>query len=365
MPDLARAWGELPPDVRTTLTRVAAAALVLLLVWLLRRLLVGLVIAPLRALARRTGSQWDDTLLDVLRGPARLLILAVGFLLAGALLEQDAAGAAFLGLLARTAIIAAIAAACFRAVDVLAPSSPRLLRATGLEINERLLPFGRTAAKLVIVALALIIIVQVWGYDANGLIAGLGLGGLAISLAAKDTVENLFGFTTIVGDQPFTVGDYIKTADVEGTVEKVGVRSTRVRQLDQSLVTVPNGKLASSVVTNWSRLHKRWVNLTLRITYDAGRASLEGLMAALRELLTSRDSVEADSVLVRFIGFGDHGYEILVRCYVFRADWGEFTGEREAIYLDMLRLIEERGLHIAFPARTFLGEAAPPPPPKA
>jgi MscS family membrane protein len=126
---------------------------------------------------------------------------------------------------------------------------------------------------------------------------------------------------------------------------------------------VPNGKLASSTVTNWSRLNKRWLNFTLRITYDARRADLERLLAALRELLTSRGTVEPASVVVRLMGFGDVGYEILVRCYILKEDWGEFTIETQDIYLDVLRLIERLRLHLSFPARTFLNE--PPPEPLA
>src|SRR5947208_14792157 len=99
---------------------------------------------------------------------------------------------------------------------------------------------------MIVLALALVIIIQVWGYDVTGLIAGLGLGGLALSLAAQDTLSNVFGFAAIVSDRPFVVGEYIKTKDVEGAVERVGLRSSRVRQIDQAIVAVPNNLLASS-----------------------------------------------------------------------------------------------------------------------
>src|SRR3982751_4471798 len=131
-----------------------------------------------------------------------------------------------------------------------------------------------SATKTILMALALVIIIQEWGYDVSGLVAGLGLGGLAFSLAAKDTVENLFGFTTIVSDQPFVVGEFIKSNDIEGTVEHVGIRSTRIRQQDQSYVIVPNSKLASAPILNWSRLNKRWYNTTLRVSYNATRQDI-------------------------------------------------------------------------------------------
>lgn len=346
-------WNSLSPELRNNIVRGLLAALALLLIWLLRRVLAALVVAPLRRLAKRTNATWDDVLLDTIIIPARLVIMAVGLAVGVQILQVDIQTSQFVQRFIRTLLIMALFLAAFRAINVLAPSSNRLFRLTGLTINERLLPFARTATKLILAALALVIIIQEWGYDVSGLVAGLGLGGLAFSLAAKDTVENLFGFTTIVGDQPFMVGEYIKTNDVEGTVEHVGIRSTRIRQPDQSYVTVPNSKLASAPVLNWSRLSKRWYNTTLRVTYDAQRSDLTSLMEHIRTMLLKREHVEVDSVLVNFITFGDHGFEILVRCYINLADWTAFTAEKEIINLEIMGIFEELHLKIGFPARTL------------
>ncbi|MBZ0288624.1 MAG: mechanosensitive ion channel family protein [Anaerolineae bacterium] len=330
---------------------VLLATLALLLVWGLRKLLAAIVVSPLRRAAERSQKRWDDILLDSIIVPARVLIIALGFALGAEILQLDDITRTFVYHLIRTLVVIALFMAGIRAVDVIAPSSVRLFGVTGLNISERLLPFLRTVIKLLFIVLAVLVSVQEWGYDASGLITGLGVGGLAISLAAQDTIRNLFGFTTIVGDQPFTVGDFIKTNDVEGTVEHVGVRSTRIRQMDQAFVTVPNSVLANSAILNWSRLSKRWINMTLRITYDAQRGDMQALLEQLRDMLKSREHVDSDSVLVSFINFGDAGMEILIRCYVTLADWAAFTSEREHINLEMMKIIEDLGLHIAFPAR--------------
>jgi MscS family membrane protein len=358
-------WNQLAPNIRDTVVRVVLAALVLLFVWGLRRALAAIVVAPLRRAASRSNRRWDDVLLDAIIVPARILIIALGFALGAEILQIDPATNVFIQHLIRTLVIVAVFLAGVRTVDVLAPSSVRLFGVTGLSISERLLPFLRTAFKLLFVALGVLVIVQEWGYDASGLIAGLGVGGLAISLAAQDTIKNLFGFTTIVGDQPFMVGDFIKTSDVEGTVEHVGVRSTRIRQMDQAYVTVPNSVLANSAILNWSRLSKRWINMTLRITYDAQHNDIQSLLERLRELLANREHVDKESVLVRFINFGDFGMEILVRCYITLADWGEFTTEREIINLEIMKIIEDLGLHIAFPSRAVYIDNTPRPPASA
>jgi MscS family membrane protein len=360
--NLIELWEQLSPNVRDTLVRIILAALVLLFAWGLRKVLAAIVVAPLRRAAERSSRNWDDILLDTIIVPARILIIALGLAIGAQILQIDPTTNNFVQHLIRTLVVVALFMGGIRAIDVVAPSSIRLFGVTGLTISERLLPFLRTAFKLLFVALCVLVIVQEWGYDASGLIAGLGVGGLAISLAAQDTIKNLFGFTTIVGDQPFMVGDFIKTPDVEGTVEHVGVRSTRIRQLDQAYVTVPNSVLANAAILNWSRLSKRWINMTLRITYDAHRSDIQSLLEQVRALLISREHVDTDSVLVRFINFGDFGYEILVRAYVTLADWGAFTAEREIINLEMMKIVEELGLHIAFPSRAVYIDNTPRPP---
>jgi len=353
MDSITAFWNNLSPELRENLTRIVLAVAVLALFWLLRRLLAALFVRPLHALAKRSNAGWDDLVLDIITVPARLIIIALGLLVGAEILNVDVATSVFVVHLARVFIIIALLLAAYQIVDALAPSSNRLFRLTGLTINERLLPFMRTAIKLILIALALVIIIQEWGYDVSGLVAGLGLGGLAFSLAAKDTVENLFGFTTIVGDQPFMVGEFIKSNDIEGTVEHVGIRSTRIRQPDQSYVTVPNSKLASSPILNWSRLSKRWYNTTLRVTYSASRQEIVELMGRIRSMLAEREKVQADSIIVNFINFGDFGFEILVRCYINLADWPTFTNERQTINLEIMRIFEELGLKIAFPSRTM------------
>jgi MscS family membrane protein len=351
-------WRQLPLEIRETVLRLGLAILALALIWVLRRALAWLVVSPLRRLAARTPARWDDVLLEAIIPPARLLIVAVGLSLGAQILGVGPVTQVFVDHLVRTLVIIAILLAAYRAVDALAPSSVRLFGVTGLTITDKLLPFVRTGIKLILLAIALVIVLQEWGYDVSGVVAGLGLGGLAISLAAKDTVENVFGFATIVGDQPFVVGEFIKTPDIEGTVEHVGVRSTRVRRLDQAYVTVPNSKLASAPILNWSRLSKRWIDMTLRIDYHANRAQIEALLEQIRALLASREQVEPESVLARFINFGPDGLEILVRCYLYLEDWNAFTAEREAINLEIMKIVEDLGLAIALQGRSVYIENA-------
>jgi MscS family membrane protein len=345
-------FDQLPASTRDTLLRVVLAFLALVIIWLLRRILAWIIIAPLRRITRRTSAQWDEYVLEAAVLPGRFLVFALGLYVGAHILALDPDSSLFIERLIRSLIIIAIFLVVYRATDLVTTTSTRLHRVTGVHVEDPLLPFVRSGIKIVLVAMLLIIVIGEWGYDVTGLIAGLGLGGLAISLAAQDTISNLFGFSAIVGDRPFLVGEFIKTPDVEGTVEYVGLRSTRIRQNDQALVSIPNSKLVSSAILNWSRLSKRWVNLTLRIAHEATASQLETLIERLRAMLTGREYVESDSVIVFLTNIGEQSLEVLVRCYITLPNWVEFSREKEKINLDIMKIIEELGLQIAVPNRS-------------
>lgn len=301
MDGLQAFWETLTPDVRETLLRLLLAALALGVVILLRSLLARLLVAPLRRFTLRTPVPWDTALLDTLIMPMRVLLIAFGLWLAARILEVSPATAVFTDHLSRSLAAIALFLAGFRAVQLFTPSSSRVFQLTGLTVEERLLPFIRTGIKLVLALWLLVVLMQEWGFDPSGLLASGGLLALGLGLAAQDTVANVFGFTAIVGDQPFVVGDFIKTPDVEGIVEHVGLRATRVRQLDQALVTVPNSKLVSSAILNWSRLSKRRLDARLLLPYHTSSQQLSALLERLRAQLAARETVEKDSVVVYFI----------------------------------------------------------------
>jgi MscS family membrane protein len=334
--------------------RALLIVLSVLLIWLLRRLLILVVARPIGRLLHNSGrTDIDGIITNVIAPPMRILLIAFALFITAQLLELDAEAFGFVSNITRMLVVIAFALIAYRVVTLAFLTRGRLYSITGIAVEEALLPFARTGLQIVILAITLVIIINDWGYDVSGLIAGLGIGGLAISLAAQDTLSNLFGFTAIVGDRPFSVGEYIKTKDVEGIIEQVGLRSTRVRQLDQAVVTVPNSVLASSAILNWSRLRKRQINLTLGITYGARSEQVETLLQRLRDLLVNWENADAQSVVVNLVNLGDRSLEILVRCYLNIADWGPFTQEKERIFLAIMRIVEEIGLQVAVPSRTI------------
>lgn len=353
------AFADLPDNTQDLIVRLLLFVLALVMIWVLRRALTAVIVRPVRKLIKRTGQQRDEEILDAVLLPMRYFVIAAALLVSVRILGIGDGVSQFVERIGRSIIIFGIVLLIYRLIDLFAPSSNRLFALTGLSIEERLLPFFRTGIKIVLIAITLVIIIQEWGYDVSGLVAGIGLGGLAISLAAQDTIANLFGFTAIVGDRPFDVGEYIVTPDVEGLVEHVGIRSTRVRRLDQALVSVPNNKLANSAILNWSRLSKRRVDYILGVTYDANSEDMRMLLHRIREMLKARPTVDPDSVVAYFVNFGDSSLEILVRAFVLLRDWGEFTAEREQINLEVMDIVSDLGMSVAFPSRSIYIENLP------
>lgn len=339
---------DLPEPARNLFFRALAVLVALILIILMRRLLVLVVLSPLKRLVG--GHQSRERLLDIITGPIRLILIALALLVSAQLLvPEDPFFRNLIGLVVRMLLLISALMFIYRLVDLLLPTGAQLASFTGIVIEDRLLPFLRVGIKLFVLVMGMVIIVQEFGYDVTGLIAGIGVGGLAISLAAQDTIANLFGFASIVGDSPFAIGDYIKTPDVEGLIEHVGLRSTRIRKTDQTLITLPNNVLANSAISNLSRMRKRWVNFTVGIALTANSDQMRALVARLRETLNEWPTVEPGSVQVFFSQFSPNSLDVMVRCFVLKSAWVDLMLEQEAIQLRTMEIIAEMGMMLAVP----------------
>jgi len=338
------------PSVREIILRVIALAVALLIIFLARRLVTLVALIPLRRLNERLNTSTPERLLGIVIGPVRLVLIAVALTLSVQLLiPNDTFFRGFVSVASRTLITFAFLTLVYRLVDLLLPSGAQLASLTGIRVEERLVPFLRVSLKLFVIAIGIVIVIQELGYDVSGLIAGIGVGGLAISLAAQDTIANLFGFASIVGDSPFSVGEYIKTPDAEGTIEHVGLRSTRIRQTDQTLVTLPNNKLANSAISNLSRMSKRRIDILIRMHYGTSSTQMSALLTEIRAILAQWPAIEPQSQQVFFSRFSENALEVIVRCFVLKAAWADMMTEQEQIQLRIMEIVEKNGLELASP----------------
>jgi MscS family membrane protein len=303
-------------------------------------------------LAARTRTTWDDALLARISRPlGAIWAIAVFGGMHGWLALEPGANAAVRHVLRAAAYLVLFWAGA-RAVDV-AFEAARAAAWTKLDQSlAGLLPLGRKIAKVVLVALGLVAVLNELGFQVASLLAGLGIGGIALALAAQKTVENLFGSVAIGLDQPFRVGDFVRVDDVIGTVESIGMRSTRLRTLDRTLVTIPNGKLADMRAETFAVRDRIRLLANLGLSYATTSAQMRAVIAGIEGTLRAHPKTWPEVVSVRFSALGDSTLNVEVMAWLQTTDWNEFTVLRQDLLLRFMEIVEEAGTTFAFPTRT-------------
>jgi MscS family membrane protein len=345
----------------TALWQWLALLVLAVAVFAISGLLARLLLRVLRPIVARTSSEIDDALIAAVVTPVRFLVAVAAFRAGIEIIVPP--------VLVRLFIVRALVAAAYvgvawlliRLIDAGARELAALMTRRQRTSASSVVPLGRRTLKVLVIAIAIIATLNSWGYNTTALLTGLGLGGLAIALAAQKTLENLFGGVSLISDKPVLVGDFCKYGDNHmGTVEDIGLRSTRIRTLNRTVVTVPNGQFASMLIENFARRDRIWFHPILNIRCDATTEQMRKLLEDLRSLLNAHPRLAPD-VRVRFIGIGSYSYDIEIFAYVLTADWNEFLGIQEELLLRILETVEAAGTAIAVPtqANWLLGETAP------
>jgi MscS family membrane protein len=251
--------------------------------------------------------------------------------------------------------------AVWRAVDVVSDVALRSHWAHGSAASRSLIPLAERIAKVVILAMAAVASLSLLGYPVASLIAGLGLGGLALALAAQKTVENLFGAFSLGVDQPFRVGDFVKIEDFVGTVEVIGLRSTRFRTLDRTLITIPNGRLAEMRIESFAVRDRLRLAMALGLVYDTTAAQMREVLTGFERVLRAHPKIWPESLTVRFSAFSSSSLDIEIMAWFETPDWNEFLGIRETILLQLMDVVEQAGTSFAFPTQTIHVASLPSP----
>jgi len=227
-------------------------------------------------------------------------------------------------------------------------------------VSYSVLPLGRQVIKLSLFLIAILGVLSAWGYNTSTILAGLGVGGLAIALAAQKTIENLFGGISVIGDRPVLVGDVCRFGDQTGTVMHIGLRSTRIRTADRTIISVPNAQFSSIALENISGRDKILFHPTLNLRRDTTSDQLLQVLSSLREILTGNPKVETGKMPVRFIGVGTYSLDVEVVAYVTTRDYDEFVGLQQELLLKMLQAVEHAGTALAVPVQErFESQRAP------
>jgi MscS family membrane protein len=210
--------------------------------------------------------------------------------------------------------------------------------------------------------LAILSVIGAWGYNTSTILAGLGVGGLAVALAAQKTIENLFGGVSVIGDRPALVGDFCRFGDRVGTVTNIGLRSTRIRTLDRTMISVPNAQFSSMELENYSIRDKIWFHPTLSLRMDTAREQLVKVVSSVEEILKRHPKIETGTLPVRFVGVGAFSLNVETFAYILTSDYDEFLALQQQVLLKILQAVEEAGAALAVPLQESfvrLSEAKP------
>lgn len=325
-------------DILAAAIAIVSALAVSLLLFVLRKKIVGLLIA----LAKKTAGRFvlTEPLAEGFRRPASIfLILTAGYAGASILCRRFLPSFSLegLGTLLKMGLIVCIA---WGLCNAAAPAA-EALQAARPGWNQTVTVFAARIAKLLIGILTVVILIDEAGYNISGLITGLGLGGLTFALAAQDTASNLFGGMVIITDKPFQVGDWIQAGELEGVVESISLRSTRIRTFKDMEIIVPNSTLAAAAIINCSRMNKRKVEMALTLTYDTSAEKIKAACQAVRAVLEGHERVDKDSLMVAaFNEFGAYSLDLTVSYFVKDTAFKDFIAVKEAINFGILEALE-------------------------
>ena len=240
-------------------------------------------------------------------------------------------------------------------IDVIAANWHSRLDPRVQSVSFSVLPLGRQVLKLSLFLIVILGVLGTWGYNTSTILAGLGVGGLAVALAAQKTIENLFGGISVIGDRPVLVGDLCRFGDRTGTVMHIGLRSTRIRTPERTIISVPNSQFSSMPLENISRRDKIFFHQTLNLRRDTTSEKLQRVLASLREILTAHPTVETGKLPVRFIGVGAYSLDVEIVAYMTTSDNEEFLAVQQELLLQMLQAVENAGAALAVPLQESFG----------
>jgi len=252
-------------------------------------------------------------------------------------------------------LIAALSAVMvlYRVVDLFAAFLQARAERTRTKLDDQLVPLVRKGLKGVVIAVGVVFVLQNLDVDVGSLLAGLGLGGLAFALAAKDTLANFFGSLTIFLDKPFQIGDWVTVAGAEGAIEEVGFRSTRVRTIYDSLISVPNAKIVDAAIDNYGQRRYRRISTTLQLDYRTPPLQIEALCDGVRALIRAHPKTRKDAYEVHVSALAESAVQVMVHFFLQVPSWSEELRCRHEIFIDLLRLADRLHVAWAYPTRTL------------
>jgi MscS family membrane protein len=325
--------------------------LALPLIFGLASILTRFLTACLRRLVRRLTHAQDDRRLAAIAWPLRLQVLAF-LVYATSRYGTSLLARRFWATVALTLSVLAVMWLVMRLGDVITDLWTRRLLHLNRSVDVMLVRLINRLGKVAVVIGSALLLLHLSGVNLTAVLTGLGLGGLAIAFAAQKTLENLFGGIMVISDKPIQVGDFCRAGEFLGVVEDIGLRSTRLRTPDRTVVSIPNGQLATMSLENFTLRERIRFRHIIGLRYETAADQLRYVLAEIRRLLYQHSKVDSTDARVRFVGFGSSSLDVEVHAYVLTADYAVFLAIQEDLLLRIMDIIEASGTSVAFPSQT-------------
>ena len=325
--------------------RIVLGCLIFLVFLLIRNKISGFILKLVSKIIYKNNESKRDSFVKTLIRPLSILFLIIGIFLAIYINVKSLA-------VLKAFKIALIIIVCWAVINYLSANLGSIIKLTddNSETNLTAIKFISNILKIVVVLFGIVIVISELGYNINGLLTGLGVGGLAISLAAQDAISNLISGFVIVLEKPFVVGDMIITDGIQGTVIDITMRSTTIRTLEDSVVTFPNSDVANNSIVNLSRIEKRLISFDIGLLYSTPNELLEKCIEDIKDYLKNNEDIVNAPIRVHFTELDDSSVNISVYCYSTKPDLNEHFDVFNDVNFNVKRIIEENGAEFAYPS---------------
>jgi MscS family membrane protein len=341
-----------PDGAHSELVHWIACGGLLLAAILLRRVVTHVIFRGLRRLAQKTETTLDDKLFPALERPVATFIMVLGIFGALTALQLSPTVDRLVGHGASIAMLAVLFWGLLRAGAAVLDHLEAVAHDRQIGIAH-FMPLIKRALAAFVIVFGLLMGIKSLGVDVGAVLTGLGIGGLAVAFAAQDTIANLFGSFVVVLDHPFKVGDYVRIGAAEGTVEDIGLRSTRLRSADRTQIVLPNKTAAAEAIVNFTRMPQRRVDQKLGLTYATKPEQMEAVLGDIRKILGEDPGVHQEFVVVNFTDYNVSSLDTQIIYFTVDPDFRKHLAVRERINLKIMRAVAGRGLSFAFPTQTL------------
>ncbi len=337
--------------------QIVAAIIVLFLFLFLRKIFTNVISVVLQRLAKKSATYYDDKIISALKSPISFGFIIMGLHLFFLIILQETP---FIKSILNTLIVFTIFWAIIAVADALRGLLYKATEKINKDLSRERGNFILTIIKILIGGMGLGAMLQVWGINVTALVASLGIGGLAFALAAKDAAANLFGSFSVLADKSIRIGEWIKVGGVEGTVEDIGMRTTKIRSFGKSLITVPNQIVANNPIENFSRRGIRRIKMRVGLTYSTNAQQINSIVQEIKYMLENHEGIsQSDTLIVNFESFGDSALNIFIYTFTSTANWARYLDIRENVQIEIMRIVEENGSSFAFPSQSIYLESMP------